>query len=99
MKTNLRAKELSWLSFNARVLQEAADPKVPILERIKFLGIYSSNLDEFFRVRVATLRRIAQLRKKARRILGYDPKEGTEGDPRDVAGPASRFRRGRITRF
>lgn len=75
MKTNLRAKELSWLSFNARVLQEAADPKVPILERIKFLGIYSSNLDEFFRVRVATLRRIAQLRKKAKRILGYDPKK------------------------
>ncbi|REL36405.1 polyphosphate kinase 1 [Thalassotalea euphylliae] len=50
-------KELSWLSFNERVLQEAADPNVPLIERIRFLGIYSSNLDEFFRVRVANIRR------------------------------------------
>jgi len=53
-----RSKERSWLSFNSRVLQEAKSPDVPLLERIKFLGIYSSNLDEFFRVRVATLRRL-----------------------------------------
>ncbi len=50
-------KELSWLSFNERVLQEAADPTVPPIERVRFLGIYSSNLDEFFRVRVADIRR------------------------------------------
>lgn len=53
-------KELSWLSFNERVLQEAADKSVPIIERIRFLGIYSNNMDEFFRVRVADVRRRAQ---------------------------------------
>ena len=56
-----RSKEVSWLSFNARVLQEAQSPDVPLLERLKFLGIYSSNLDEFFRVRVATLRRLVDI--------------------------------------
>ncbi|MEM0970411.1 MAG: polyphosphate kinase 1, partial [Verrucomicrobiota bacterium] len=56
-----RSKEVSWLSFNARVLQEAQSPDVPLLERLKFLGIYSANLDEFFRVRVATLRRLIKL--------------------------------------
>jgi len=50
-------RELSWLAFNDRVLQEVKDPSVPIIERIRFLGIYSSNLDEFFRVRVAKIRR------------------------------------------
>lgn len=53
------AKELSWLSFNERVLQEAADPKVPVIQRIRYLGIFSNNLDEFFRVRVADVRRLA----------------------------------------
>jgi polyphosphate kinase len=75
MKRRIRAKELSWLSFNARVLQEAADPNVPVLERVKFLGIFSSNLDEFFRVRVGTLKRLARLGKKAKTILGYDPQK------------------------
>ncbi len=54
-------RELSWLSFNDRVLQEANDPAVPLLERLKFLGIFSSNLDEFFRVRVATNKRMLLL--------------------------------------
>ena len=50
-------KELSWLSFNHRVLQEAQDIHVPLLERLRFLGIYSSNMDEFYRVRVANVRK------------------------------------------
>ena len=51
-------RELSWLSFNARVLQEAADESVPIIERLRYLGIFSNNSDEFFRVRVAEVRRL-----------------------------------------
>ncbi|WP_290711589.1 polyphosphate kinase 1 [Flavihumibacter sp. CACIAM 22H1] len=54
------ARDITWLSFNARVLQEAADPSVPLRERIKFLGIFSNNMDEFFRVRVATLKRMIE---------------------------------------
>lgn len=58
-------RDISWLSFNGRVLQEAADETVPLRERIRFLGIFSNNLDEFFRVRVGTLRRMIDLKGKA----------------------------------
>ncbi len=63
-------RELSWLQFNGRVLQEASDESVPLIERLRFLGIFSNNLDEFFRVRYATVRRIVEAGKKGRKALG-----------------------------
>lgn len=66
-------KEISWLYFNERVLQEAQNKDNFLYDRIRFLGIYSNNMDEFFRVRVATLKRLAQLGRKANTILGYSP--------------------------
>ncbi|RKY94878.1 MAG: polyphosphate kinase 1, partial [Ignavibacteriae bacterium] len=66
-------RELSWLSFNERVLQEAKDKTVPLYERIKFLAIWSSNLDEFFRVRVASLRSLLELNKKAQDKIKFEP--------------------------
>jgi polyphosphate kinase len=65
-------RELSWLSFNHRVLQEAKDASVPVYEKIKFIAIFSSNLDEFFRVRVASLRALNILKKKTQKDLKID---------------------------
>ena len=72
-KKKIIVRDISWLSFNNRVLQEAADDTVPLLERIKFLGIFSNNLDEFFRVRVAALQRMAELGNKAKMHLEINP--------------------------
>ena len=66
-------RELSWLSFNYRVLQEAKDPTVPLYEKIKFIAIFSSNLEEFFRIRVAGIRTLLDLSKKTQKELEFDP--------------------------
>lgn len=63
-------KEKSWLNFNARVLQEAADISVPLLDRLRFLGIFSNNLDEFFRVRYAAIRRLSLSGVSGEKVLG-----------------------------
>ncbi len=63
-------REKSWLAFNARVLQEAADSRVPLLDRLRFLGIFSNNLDEFFRVRYAAIRRLQMEGKSGKKLLG-----------------------------
>ncbi len=63
-------REISWLKFNDRVLQESADQRVPLIERLRFLGIFSNNLDEFFKVRYATVKRIAEAGKSGKSVLG-----------------------------
>lgn len=75
MKRTIIPRDISWLSFNGRVLQEAADETVPLRERIRFLGIFSNNLDEFFRVRVATLKRMMEFGAKAHMHLETSPQK------------------------
>lgn len=90
-------RDTSWLAFNHRVLQEAADPTVPLYERIKFLAIYSSNLDEFYRVRVAALRRFKEMDKAERKaLMDTKPKKELQEIKRIVHQQQTEF--GRIFR-
>jgi polyphosphate kinase len=92
-KRKIIPRDISWLSFNARVLQEAADETVPLWERIRFLGIFSNNLDEFFRVRVATLKRMIQLGSKAKMHLEQNPEKILEEIQMIVLNQQSEFNR------
>ena len=86
-------RELSWLAFNERVLQEAEDNTVPLIERIKFLGIYSNNRDEFFRVRVATLKRVVKHQKKAEELMGEHPQRLLDKIQKAVIDQQHKFER------
>ena len=87
-KSKFINREISWLDFNERVLQEAMDPTTPLIDRIKFLGIYSNNRDEFFRVRVATQRRVLNYELK-NEIRGTHTADILEEITNIVDGPIS----------
>ena len=92
-KRKLIPRDLSWLAFNARVLQEAADLSVPLRQRIRFLGIFSNNLDEFFRVRVATLKRMVQVGNKGKMDLEINPEQILQSIQITVLNQQSEFNR------
>ncbi len=90
-------RDLSWLGFNKRLLMEAANAKVPLYERIKFLAIFSSNLDEFFRVRVASIKSLSALnKKKINKNIGFEPAALLEEIHQEVDAQQQEF--GRIFR-
>lgn len=97
MANDLIKRDTSWLHFNARVLQEATDKTVPLYERLKFLAIYSSNLDEFYRVRVSSLRQFKKLPKRDRReLFNFKPKKELKAIRKMVRNQQEEF--GRIFR-
>ncbi len=81
-------RELSWLAFNTRVLAQATDERHPLLERVKFLAIVSSNLDEFFMIRVATLQKQLRTRGESVSPDGLDHRAAARSRPRAGAGDA-----------
>ena len=90
-RTRLLNREISWLSFSERVLQEAADPTVPLIERLKFIGIFSSNLEEFFRVRVATLQRMVDAGIESHKMVYGEPKKLLKEIHENVVTQRERF--------
>ena len=92
-KVPLINRDLSWLSFNARVLQEAEDPGVPLIERMRFLGIFSNNRDEFYRVRVATIRRMSKWPHKGKQMFGEIPDVLLESIQKIVIRQQKKFER------
>ncbi|MEO6638762.1 MAG: polyphosphate kinase 1 [Ginsengibacter sp.] len=92
-KHKIITRDISWLAFNGRVLQEAGDDTVPLKERIKFLGIFSNNLDEFFRVRVATLRRMIEYGNKGNMHLEQTPEKILEEINIKVTNQQNQFNR------
>lgn len=93
MQTPVILRDISWLSFNHRVLQEANDSSLPLFERIKFLAIYSSNLDEFFRVRMANHRNLLRVGKKTKKELDITPKQTVRSIQRIVNRQQEEFSR------
>ncbi len=93
MQTPVILRDISWLSFNHRVLQEANDASLPLFERIKFLAIYSSNLDEFFRVRMANHRNLLRVGKKTKKQLDITPKQTVRSIQRIVNRQQEEFSR------
>src|SRR5690606_36137275 len=89
--TRFRHRDLNWLSFNERVLQEAEDETNPLYERIKFLAIFSLNLDEYFRVRVSQLRQIKRVEKSIRKKLALRPNKITKEILEKVKEQQQRF--------
>lgn len=87
----LKHRDLNWLSFNERVLQEAEDHRNPLYERIKFLAIFSSNLDEYFKVRVSQLRQFKRVEKSIRKKLALKPNKITKKILERVKSQQNRF--------
>jgi polyphosphate kinase len=92
-KRRIIPRDISWLSFNARVLQEAGDGSVPLRQRIRFLGIFSNNMDEFFRVRVATLKRMIQYGNRGKMHMEENPERILEDIQMTVLNQQNEFNR------